>query len=367
MTDADNAEPSRISLCTKRLDSTNFHEWKQRVSDALMERYLWEYAIGECTQPTTAHDIPTQEEKQVVSDWKKKDNAAAAFIRKHVNNDQLHVVPAGSGAHATWTAICAAHERQTMQAIAQIVHTIVTTEYVDGARMEDHVNVFRQNNNKLLAQSTTVHFSDPLLALLLLKSLPPSFTPLSQTLGALTPEQFTFAHVSATLLDEERRRRVAMGSSNSSAASESTALFHRGPSATSVSSSVTPATAAAAPRPKCTHCSKRGHTADVCYQRVGYPADHPLARQASARFAQASEATLHPLEDNGYFVLSRDDDVDGIASIATQLHHTAALVAPHASTRTSDVATIHSTGIKTTSAVDAMDWLIDSGATQHYC
>jgi transposase InsO family protein len=368
MADVDNAEQSRISLCTKRLDSTNFHEWKPRVSDALMERYLWEYAIGECRQPIAAHDIPSPAEMQALSDWKKKDNAAAAFIRKHVNHDQLHVVPAGSGAYATWTAICAAHEKQTMQAIALIVHTIVTTQYVEGGRMEDHVNVFRLNNNKLLAQNTTVHFSDQLLAILLLKSLPPSFTPLAQTLGALTPQQFTFAHVSATLLDEERRRHVAVGSSNNSAAaSEPTALFHRSP-ATSVSSLVTsaPSSSAAAPRPKCTYCSKRGHTADVCYQRVGYPAGHPLARQASAQFAQASGVAPPSLEDNGFFVLSVDDNDDGIANIATQ-HHTAAFVAPHASTRTPDVATIHSTGIRTTSALDAMDWLIDSGATQHYC
>jgi hypothetical protein len=208
--DSDHTEMGRISLCTKPLNSSNFSEWKGRISDALMEKYLWEYVNGECTKPTAARpEAPTDQEQKTITDWRRKDNAAAAFIRRHVEQEQLHHVSEGSGAHATWTALCKAHEKQTMQAIALIVHRIVTAQYVENTKMEDHINVLRTNNKKLVAQNTTVHFSDPLLALLLLKSLPPSFTPVVQTLGALSPDQFTFAHVSATLLDEERRRQAA--------------------------------------------------------------------------------------------------------------------------------------------------------------
>jgi transposase InsO family protein len=357
---SDHTEMGRISLCTKPLNSSNFSEWNGRISDALMERYLWEYANGECTKPTAARpEAPTDQEQKAITDWRRKDNAAAAFIRRHVEQEQLHHVPEGSGAHATWTALCRAHEKQTMQAIALIVHRIVTAQYVENTKMEDHINVFRSNNKKLVAQNTTVHFSDPLLALLLLKSLPPSFTPVAQTLGALSPDQFTFAHVSATLLDEERRRQAATAQSSASVGSEPAALYH-GVGGRSVTSTSQP------PRPRCSHCKKTGHTADVCYQLVGYPDGHPRSRQTSGR---AAKATLSSLEDNGFFVISVDDDNGSDSANIAGADHTSAIVASRICASMSDSAraTLHSTGMRTTPALKSIDWLIDSGASQHYC
>ena len=363
--DSDHTEMGRISLCTKPLNSSNFSEWKGRISDALMEKYLWEYANGECSKPTAARpEAPTDEEKKTITDWRRKDNAAAAFIRRHVEQEQLHQVSEGSGAHATWTALCKAHEKQTMQAIALIVHRIVTAQYVENTKMEDHINVLRTNNKKLVAQNTTVHFSDPLLALLLLKSLPPSFTPVAQTLGALSPDQFTFAHVSATLLDEERRRQAATAHSSASVGSEPAALYHGvgGRSVTSASASTT----SQPPRPRCSHCNKTGHTADVCYQLVGYPDGHARSRQSSGR---AAKATSSSLEDNGFFVISVDDDNDSDSANIVRADYTAALIASRTSAFISDSAraTLHSTGMRTTPALNSIDWLIDSGASQHYC
>src|ERR1700679_1312450 len=80
--DSDHTEMGRISLCTKPLNSSNFSEWKGRISDALMEKYLWEYVNGECNKPTAARpEAPTDQEQKDITDWRRRENAAAAFPR----------------------------------------------------------------------------------------------------------------------------------------------------------------------------------------------------------------------------------------------------------------------------------------------
>ena len=349
------------------LDDNNFSVWKRRMEGSLQLRKLWKYACGTSKAPPLGVALKSDAnavaaEQKAYNDWHETDQQAAAYIISFISDSQLHHVPQGASAHEVWTLICAAHEKTGMHSELHYIRLIVNSRYADGEKMQPHINSMRDNNNRLLAMGSSLYSRQ--LACFLMNSLPPSYSPLLMTLTALKREDVTFDYVSTTLLSEERRRHNETQTDGTSAS----ALYHTGrptPAPSPPQPSLPPVAPITAKtvRKKCTHCKKSGHSEAKCYQKHGYPAGHPSA-------AGGKEAHLSAVDDddNIYLVLALKEDEEKETTASATAAHLVAPLASSPSTPPSSLAspsvTLHSSGVKTATE---LDWLIDSGASMHYC
>lgn len=356
--DTDLKSSSSSSSSLLKLTDKNFIEWRITSEAACQERRHWKYVSGtvkSITPPTAPVSDPSSgkgeksdsslaiayaKELSEYVKWKENDDAARGFIILRLDASQLHLVPSGGTAAQTWTAICSAHEKTGMHSALLCVQTIVNKRYADGEKMSEHIGVFRDNNHRLSSLSTP--FPSMLLACLLMNSMPPSYAPVLMTLSAMKQDTLTFDYVSVSLLQEDRRRQT-------DSASEASALYHsKAPTAkVTEPAPFQQRSARGRERETCGYCKKQGHNESKCWEKNGYPPTHPRHK------AQANYST----DDNVFLTLSMDqEETDDTAAVAPTVQSTPESTVPTAS--------LHSTGVKSTTE---LDWLVDSGASLHYC
>jgi hypothetical protein len=177
------------SVPMKLLNNDNFSEWKASMEAALKEKRLWKY-VADAT-----------------GDANDEDNAAAhGFIMRRIEHQQREHVADGLNAHGAWKALCSAHEKQGPQAEVRYLQSLMSTRYVDGVRMEDHLSAMKEIFARLHAIGTEL--KERTRASLILASLPASWSALSatQTSAATDSSTMTVASVSHALLQEQIRR-----------------------------------------------------------------------------------------------------------------------------------------------------------------
>jgi hypothetical protein len=182
-------DSTRSSIPLKLLNNDNFSEWKSNMEAGLKEKRLWKYVMD------------------ITGDANDEDNAAAhGFIMRRVEHQQREHVADGVNAHCAWRALCGAHEKQGPQAEVRYFLLLMSTRYVDGTKMEDHLSAMKEIFARLHAIGTRLE--ERSRASLILASLPTSWSALSatQTSAATDTSPMTVASVSHALLQEQIRR-----------------------------------------------------------------------------------------------------------------------------------------------------------------
>ncbi|MGH7240582.1 MAG: reverse transcriptase domain-containing protein, partial [Candidatus Saccharimonadales bacterium] len=293
----------------EKLNSSNFSHWKQRLQMILMDRGLWELVDG--SEPAPVVRAGDEASQQKLKEWRKRDQAATAQIGLTVSNSELSHIKGAKTARATWNKICDVYEVKGLQALIFLKRKFYTVKMKEGDAMQTHINHVRQLADELEAIGCNVSDSD--LAVTLLSSLPSQYDPLIMAMEARNIEELTSEYVAVRLLAEEKRKQES-AEDNLQGTSE-TAFMGK---------SNLPARAASQKRPKCTYCKRFGHTEDVCRKKHGHPRDRDTP--VTAATASLNEAA------------SINDDAE-YAAFTSTLDATA----------------------------DHCEWLIDSGASGHYC
>jgi len=71
------------------------------MTDALKVKKMWKHANSTATRPVMGNTVKSEDKNSATIEWQKavekyeeSDEAAAAFIRQHISNGQLHLVAA---------------------------------------------------------------------------------------------------------------------------------------------------------------------------------------------------------------------------------------------------------------------------------
>jgi transposase InsO family protein len=348
-------------------------------------------------------------------EWKEKDGQAKAIIAKRLPYDHYHLINAADTSKALWDSIVLKYESNRSGASIAATIVEVANKRWDGVSLEKHISWFR-DTNQLLARfepsnaaspTETIHFPQRILSCLLVNSIPSVgdwgsvkanvfANALSQTNGASPFEQ-----VAAQLMGEYHRLKLDQSSRQSSmAAAANAALFSGGQTGFQLVQS---------DRPQCAHCHKRGHTKEKCWElhpeltpnhvkRRGKqqpkdgkkgdkkgkesPKEGKRASRAEdgdndgSESDNASDSSRSPGWAGCAVMATEDDDDESddskhspTAAAVQRPSDTSDSVVTPASLRTGDSSgekvSIHSIGIKGKSL--ATDWLVDSGASLHYC
>jgi hypothetical protein len=277
----------------KLLNNDNFSEWKASTEAALKEKRLWKHVAD------------------VNGDANNEDNAAAfGFIMRRIEHQQREHVAPGLNAHGAWKALCAAHEKQGPQAEVRYFQSLMSTRYVDGVKMEDHLSAMKEIFARLHAIGTEL--KERTRASLILATLPNSWSALSATLASAATDsnQLTVSTVSHALLQEQIRR--ANEARNTLQIESAAALL--------VAAGAKQSKQEKTPRKKCAWCLNLNHTEDECRGKAaGKPRRLP------------------------------SDAVDAAAHIVSQPPTKGFVFAA------------------TGAPVDNDEWLLDCAASDHYC
>jgi hypothetical protein len=288
----------------EKLDGTNFSSWKFRLKMVLIDRNLWDIVDG-------AEANPGNEDLSLFGNFTKRDNQALAQIALTVSNSQLIHIRNASSARDAWLKLCSAFEAKGLAAKVYLRRQFFTVKLQDGVSMQSHINMVRDLADQLDGIGAPV--SDEDLAMTLLCSLPERFDSLIVSLESRPSKDLTSDLVINRLLSEERRQ------------SEVTQSNVVAQSAHQVR---------AAPSTKCNFCKRPNHTEATCYRKHGYPTGHLRASQVTAQAASTSFQACSNTAALNYSAVS----VCYLSNVAPA-----------------------------SSSTSTLDWLIDSGASTHFC
>jgi transposase InsO family protein len=377
--------------------------------------------VGGASDAASAAAREKAEDK--ILEWKEKDGQAKSIIARRLPHDHRHLVTAATTSKALWDSIVKKYESNRSGAsIAATVIEVANKRWVDGS-LEKHISWFRETN-QLLARFESPdpdnptecnHFPQRILSCLLVNSIPST-----GDWGAVKASIFAnnmfqsskssqFELVAAQLMGEAHRLRLDE-SSRQTPANPSTALYSSGQSALSTAPKQTDSPSDERNgRPFCTHCRNLGHKKDTCWKlHPDLAPEHKPRRQRSSRSRKdgkessnkasskegkrASRAQYDSDEESSdgqgsppprrrdrspdgwsHCAVTAENDEDGDCEAPRQV---ATAIPPSVSGRASvslrasespveEKVSIHSVGIRGKSLVT--DWLVDSGASLHYC
>lgn len=311
-----------------KLDETNFTIWQVLIQAALQEKKYWKYVSGDTPRPSG--DGAT---KEAMSIWVENDQQARGFIIRCLSIPQLYLVQGKSQTAAeTYRTICDAHEKTGIHSAFIHWKQLCATKYVDGEPVLAHINQLREHYVRLLGLGVTV--PSELLAWTLLNSLPDSWSPFIMSLPKT--EKLTFDSAAALIIDESRRR-------NGQSISESSALYGAKSFKNSSIKEVGQTT-----REPCPHCGLTNHRADKCFKK--YPELRPNNKK------QANSASTSSIPSSSAVTTSPSSSASSPNNnLWMSLQSMDSLTATGLSAASSD------------SSDSEFYWLIDSGASSHYC
>lgn len=276
----------------------------------LIDRGLWEYVDGTQVSPTLVEGDATYPGK--LAEWKKKDSSALAQIALSVANSELVHIKGAHSSREAWKKICAVYEAKGLAAKVFLRRKFFNIKLRESETMQVHVNNVRELAEQLDAIGAPVTDGD--IAMTLLCSLPDQYDPLIVALEARPSEDLTSEFVVARLLAEEKRKQES-SDSKMNGTTEAAFMGKFNSSGDHKRNMV-----------RCAYCKRLSHTEDKCYKKHGYPVGHPL-------HGKSNTAALAKMDQEG------DSKADDIAAFTTKMDGT----------------------------FNKYDWLIDSGASAHYC
>jgi hypothetical protein len=185
------AEDKKVRI--EKFDGKDFSWWKMQVEDLLVEKDL-DLALGD--KPEEMKD----------ADWETLDKKARAVIRLTLTKDVAFNILKETTAKGIMDALSNMYEKPSAANKVFLIRELVNTRMIEGVSVATHIN----NMNSILSRlsSVGIKFEDEVQALLLLSSLPDSWsgtvTAVSSSVGT---GGFTFEGIRDLILGEDVRRK----------------------------------------------------------------------------------------------------------------------------------------------------------------
>ncbi|KAK9057920.1 hypothetical protein SSX86_022759 [Deinandra increscens subsp. villosa] len=190
------AESGKLQI--EKFNRKDFGWWKIQIEDLLVQNDL-DMVLGE------------RPEKITQEEWGKLDKKAKAIIRLSLSKDVAFNILKETTAKGIMDALSNMYEKPSAANKVYLIRELVNTRMQEGSSVIVHIN----NMNSILSRlgSVNIKFEDEVQALLLLSSLPDSW---SGTVTAImsSTSKFTFDGIQDTILGEDVRRRNSGESSS---------------------------------------------------------------------------------------------------------------------------------------------------------
>jgi hypothetical protein len=395
MSDSDSDSGGGKRTPTSRLSEATYGEWKSRMQSRLDSKGIGIYVDGTkiCpTKPAGGDAVSEEKAAEKILDWQTKDRQAKALIALQLPADHLHLAAAAKTSKELWDSVLLKYEgNRSGASVAGTITDMMNRRWDGTSSLEKHISWYRASNERLAkfdpgtgpgsASSTpSAALSEHILAIALLNSIPSE-----RDWGAVkaiiyNTAAFKFEEVANRLMGEVARLRL--DEKEASRADSAAAHYSRAQSSPTKTSRSAPPTGEwqevsgrrADKRPTCPECGK-AHTASRCWtlhpelmpehlrQRELQPSRKKGSKDSGKRASRAEQDASDGESAEGWAgcaVLEEDEDEEEGAAAAAS-----ASVRAATSRRTEDHVTAHSGGIRGQSLVT--DWLVDSGASLHYC
>lgn len=213
-----------------KLGNGNYASWKFRMRSLLEREDLWN--VIEQAKP--------EENDDDYDDWRKSDVKARATIALFVEDSQLRFVKKCETARQMWENLRVYHEKATIGNQVMLLQQLCSKNLCEGGDVEKHLEEFECLYERL--DNAGVELSELLRIIMMLRSLPSSYSSFVTSLENRPQEDLTMDLVVARLRDEYQKR-AGLGDNSESALR----AFDRGRS-----------------EKKCFYCSKPGHFKKNC-------------------------------------------------------------------------------------------------------
>lgn len=192
-----------------KLTSSSFFDWKRRLETTLGARRLSSHIFEDNQSPSD----PKEKADYIVNDFR-----ALKAIQFSCDIDNFNVISDCTTARSAYLALCKYHDDSGGVTTANLFSELASTKLISSADLKDHLIKFRNTHSELkgnLKSTPELRISDPFIAILLLKSLPPDFNSLVQT-SLANFESLTLDRI-YTLLNMEAKRLTGQSSETESA------------------------------------------------------------------------------------------------------------------------------------------------------
>ncbi|VFQ98166.1 unnamed protein product [Cuscuta campestris] len=183
----------------EKFDGTDFSWWKMQIEDLLVQKDL-DVVLG---------DKP---EKMSDADWAGLDRKAMSVIRLSLTKNVAFNILKEKTAKGIMEALSNMYEKPSAANKVFLIRELVNTRMREGTSVTEHINKL----NSILARlaSVGIKFDDEVQALLLLSSLPDSWSgTVTAVTGSVGPDGFTFDQIRDLVLGENVRRKSSGESS----------------------------------------------------------------------------------------------------------------------------------------------------------
>ncbi|KAJ0824572.1 putative RNA-directed DNA polymerase [Helianthus annuus] len=193
------AEDGKVQ--TDKFNGTDFSWWKMQIEALLVQKDLDIVLSG------------VRPERVEPADWESKDRKARAVITLALSKTVAFNIIKETTSSGMMLALSNMYEKPSVANKVFLIRELVNTRMREGSSVTEHINKL----NSILARlaSVGIKFEDEVQALLLLSSLPDSW---SGTVTAISSSSctsgFTFEGIRDLILSKDVRRRSSSGSSS---------------------------------------------------------------------------------------------------------------------------------------------------------
>lgn len=159
-----------------KLTSGTFNDWKLRLTTLLGAQRLDCYILT---------DVKTPTEAQALADHNANSLTALTALHITVDAENFQVIRTCSSPREAFLKLCKQHDDAGGLSTANIFTNLVSLRLSSDGSLADHLHSFRTLHNDLqsnLASTPEIKISEPFIAILLIISLPPQYSPLVQSL-----------------------------------------------------------------------------------------------------------------------------------------------------------------------------------------
>lgn len=187
------AESLKVSFA--KLNNTNYVSWKYRMKTLLEREEVWD-AVD---QPK-----PDETDEDGLAQWVKDDRKARTTIALFVEDSQLRFVKKATTAQEMWRNLQVYHEKASIGNQAMLLQQLCALNLAERGDVEKHLDQIDSLYERL--DNAGIELSELLRIVMLLRSLPPSFSSFVTSLENRPQEDLTMELVVARLRDECQKR-----------------------------------------------------------------------------------------------------------------------------------------------------------------
>nr|GEX34584.1 retrovirus-related Pol polyprotein from transposon TNT 1-94 [Tanacetum cinerariifolium] len=195
------AEDSKIKV--DKFDGSDYGFWKMQIEDLLYQKSLHLPMLGE--QPDDMYD----------EEWKLLDKQALGVVRLSLAKSVTYNIVNETTTYGVLKALSNMYEKPSASNKVFLIRQLVNTKMKEGMPVAVHINEFNSIISRL--SSVEIKFEDEVQALLLLSSLPDSWSgTVTAVSSASGTTKLTFDSIRDLILNKDIRRRRSSGESSSS-------------------------------------------------------------------------------------------------------------------------------------------------------